>query len=319
MNLYAIGIPAIMVYNFASGVIRTSGDTQKPFIYLVIAGVVNVVLNYLLCLVFAQKAAAVALATTISQYVGAVLSFVYILRDKGACNFSFKNIRFSFGELKNILRFGIPSAFNTMLFALSNVQMNAAINSYGLYATAGNAAASTLESLSGSFTNGFSVATVAFVGQNVGAEKPKRVKLSILTCLIVAVSVQMVASLTIFALREQVLSLYIPDAPEAVRFAVSRMRHVLIFMPMATVANIFISSTKAFGYSIVPMLISIIAVLGFRVLWLEAIYPRLELIEHTIDNVYLCYTCSWILHFVGNTVAFLVIYHRYKKGKIVQI
>lgn len=253
IKLYAIGIPALMLYNFAAAVIRTSGDTQRPFIYLVIAGIMNVALNFVLCLVLEQKAAAVALATTASQYTGAILSLVHLLKDKGICGFSFGCMRFSFRELKSILRIGIPCAFNSMLFSLSNVQMNAAINSYGVNATAGNAAAANLESIASSFTSGFGVAAVAFVGQNVGAGDKERVKKSIFSCVTAAFLVQLAVTLSVFLLRRYWLMLYLPNEPDAVAFAVSRMKHVLLLMPLSAFFNSLASSMQAFGYSFIPM------------------------------------------------------------------
>ena len=319
MNIYCLGIPAIMLYNFASAVIRISGDTQRPFNYLVIAGVVNVLLNIVLCFVLEQKAAAVAAATTASQAIGALLCMIQLLRSQGYCSFSFKRMSFSVKELIAILKIGTPCAFNSMLFSLSNVQMNAAINSYGLSATAGNAAAANLETLVSSFTTGFNTATVSFVGQNVGAGNKKRVGQAILWCFVISVSLAFITSELIFLLRDYALALYLPDAADAVAVATLRMKRVLLIMPVAAAMNIFVSSLQAFGYSFIPMMNSIITVLVFRLIWLEFIYPPLEAIEHTIDNVYLCYTVSWILSLLAHATMFTVIYLRYRKGKVKKI
>ena len=319
MNLYALGIPAIMVYNFAGAIIRTSGDTQRPFIYLVIAGVMNVALNFALCLVWENKAGAVALATTVSQLVGAVLCFIHLCRSKGICTFAIKNISFSFRELGTILKIGLPCSFNSMLFSLSNVQMNAAINSYGVNATAGNAAACNLETLSSSFCSGFITATVCFVGQNVGAGNPARVKKSIWACFAISTILAAISSLSIYLLRDYVLTLYIPDEPGAIAFAVSRMHHVLLLMPISAAMNVFVSALQAFGYSVIPTINSIMTVLVFRVIWLEWVYPRLEAIKSTIDNVYLCYSVSWVLTLIAHSVMFTIIYTRYRRGKLKQI
>ena len=316
MNIYAMGIPAILLYNFSGAIIRSTGDTVKPFLYLVISGIVNVVLNIILCFVLDNKVVAVAVATTASQLVGAVLTFVHLLKLGGICKFDFKNIIFSWHELLAIVKVGGPCAFNSALFSLSNVQMHSAINSYGTAATAGNAAASNLETLVSSFTTGFSTATVPFVGQNVGAGKPERVKKSIMCCFALSFVISLISSLSIYSLGEHALALYLPDSSDGVEFGLSRMKFVLLFYVIASTYNIFVNSMQAFGYSFIPMLNSIITVLGFRVLWLELIYPRLDAVRHTIDNVYMCYTISWSLSFLAHMTMFIIVYIRYKKGKV---
>ena len=319
MDIYAIGIPAILLYNFSGAVIRSTGDTVKPFLYLVISGIVNVALNVVLCFVLDNKVAAVAIATTASQFVGAVLTFVHLLRLEGVCKFDFKCISFSWQELSAIVKVGAPCAFNSALFSLSNVQMYSAINSYGTAATAGNAAAGNIETLIGAFTTGFNTATVPFVGQNVGANKQERVRRSIMWCLVLSGVISLVSSVTLYAFGEYALALYIPDSPDGIAFGLSRMKFVLLFYVVAAVYNIFVSALQAFGYSFIPMMNSIITVLGFRVLWLELIYPRLDAVKHTIDNVYMCYTISWTLSLIAHFTMFIIIYTRYRKGKVKSI
>ena len=211
---------------------------------------------------------------------------------------------------------GVPCAFNSALFSLSNVQMHSAINSYGTAATAGNAASANLETLVGSFTTGFNTATVPFVGQNVGAGKPERVKRSIIYCLILTTVISFASSVLIYSMGERARALYLPDSQEGIEFGLSRMKFVLLFYVIVAAFNVFVSSMQAFGYSFIPMLNSIITVLGFRVIWLELIYPRLDAVKHTIENVYMCYAISWSLSFIAHFTMFIIIYTRYKKGRI---
>lgn len=317
MQIYAVGIPAVMVYNFAAAIIRTTGETQKPFLYLVIAGITNVVLNVLLCLVLEEKVAAVAVATTSSQIVSAVLCMRYLMKQNGGCSFSFKKLSFSFSELFAIFKVGLPCAFNSALFSLSNVQMHAAINSYGAAATAGNAAATNVEQFTGAFSTGFNSAAVPFVGQNVGAGNKDRVKKSIGFCILVSASIAIVAGNLLYLLGEPILTLFGADSPDAITAGLSRMKHILLFYVIAAIMNIYASALQAFGYSFLTMMNSIVTVFVFRMIWLEFIYPPLEAIEHTIDNVYLCYTVSWSLTFLAHLVAFLIVFLRYMKtGKV---
>ena len=322
MNIYAVGIPATLLYNFSAAIIRSMGDTTHPFIYLVIAGITNVVLNVLLCLVLENKVAAVAIATTVSQFVSGILTFVHLARLDNGAGFNVKKMSFSFGELWAILKVGAPSAFNSALFALSNLQMHSAINAYGTAATAGSSAASSVEGVNGAFSTGLNSATVPFVGQNIGANNPKRVKQSIVCAIVLTASISFIISTTMYILGEHVLSLYLPadqSGADAVASGLSRMKYVCRFYVIAATYSVFVSSMQAFGYSFVPMLNSIITVLVFRIFWLEVIYPRLDAVNHVIDNVYVCFTISWTLSLIAHFTMFMIIYTRYRKGKIKQI
>lgn len=319
IKVYAIGVPAVLVYNFGASIIRTSGDTQRPFNYLVVAGVLNVVLNFALCLVLTKKVIAVALSTTVSQFVAAVLTVWHLLRDKGICGINIKEIRFSAKELVGILKIGAPCAFNSALFSLSNVQMQTALNSYGTAAIAGNSAAMSLESSIGSLSSGFNSATVPFVGQNVGAGNKKRVGKSILICSSVSAAIGLVGGVGLTLMAEPILGLYLPGNAEAVQFGIARMRHVIMFYAIAAFYGTLVSAMQAFGYSFIPMINSIITVLGFRVLWLEWIYPILDASNRHINNLFVCYTISWTLSLIAHTTMFIIVYSKYKKGKVRQI
>ena len=131
LDIYAIGVPFIMLYNFGSAIIRTTGDTQRPLYYIVVAGVINVALNIVFCLVLEQKVAAVALATTISQAISAVCVTVHLFKMRSPCKISLKEISFDFSELGKIFKIGFPSAVNSSLFSIANLQITAAVNAYG--------------------------------------------------------------------------------------------------------------------------------------------------------------------------------------------
>lgn len=322
MNIYAVGIPAILTYNFSSAIIRSMGDTTRPFIYLVIAGIVNVGLNLVLCLILENKVAAVAIATTVSQLIGAILTFIHLVRLDGGMGFNIKKLSFSFRELGAMLKVGMPSAFNTALYALSNLQMAAAINAYGTAATAGSAAAINVESICGAFTAGFNSTTVPFVGQNVGAGNRKRVRQSIVCAMLSSIVIVFFVSMSIYLFKEQILQLYLPvneSGAEAVSMGIARMKYVCRFYTICSVSGVVLAAMQAFGYSFVPMINSIITVFGFRIFWLEVVYPILDAKNHVIDNVYLCFTVSWILTLIANVIAFCVVYIGYKKGKVKQI
>lgn len=317
LKIYAPCVPLIFVYNFGAAIIRTAGDSATPFRYLVLSGAANFILNVAFCFIMSNKVAAVALATALSNLIGTVLTSLYLIRGCGIIRFSFRDISFSFSDLSSILKIGVPSAFNSALFSLSNLQMHAEINSYGEAATAGNAAASNLEGFVSAIYGGLMVSTVTFVGQNVGAGKSERVKKSILNAELIGFVVTFFLGIGIYLCGNILLPLYVPDNEAALAFGMSRMKYIMIPQFVSSVFGILVSSMQAFGYSLVPMINSTITVLGFRILWLETIYPKL--IDHygrNINCLYSCYTISWLLSLLVHSLTFAIVYRRYKQGKI---
>lgn len=319
LDIYAIGIPAIMVYNFGAAIIRTSGDTVRPFIYLVIAGILNVAFNFLFCIILEQKVAAVAIATVLSQLIACVLVLIHIFRLKGSCGISVKRLSFSFRELGGILKIGAPCAFNSALFSLSNIQIQATLNSYGTEAIAGSSAAGTIQQFISSINTGFNASTVPFVGQNIGAGNKKRVGQSVRACFLLSTSLTFAFSVIFYLLGEPILALYLPKSPESVEYGMLIMRYSVLCYLVPVAYNVFVSAMQAFGYSFIPMINSIITVLGFRIIWLTYIYPKLDAANHVIDNLYVCYPISWTLSLLAHMTMFFIIYVRYKKGKVKQI
>jgi Na+-driven multidrug efflux pump len=166
----------VFLYSFGSAIIRVSGDSKRPLYYMIFAGALNVVMNFILCLVLENKVAAVGIATLSSQALGAVLVITHLLRIDGPCKLKVKEISFSFDEFKRIMATGLPSAFNNALYSISNLQIQSAINAFGSSAVAGNSASVQIEGLASSCTNAFGTTALTFVGQSIGAGKKDRVR-----------------------------------------------------------------------------------------------------------------------------------------------
>ena len=141
MKIYFAGITFTMVYNFCAAILRAAGDTRGPLIYLTFAGVVNVVLNVIFVTVFHMNVAGVALATTISQGISAVLVLRALMKRSDACRLQLKEMRFHRPQLVKMLRIGMPAGIQSSLFAISNVLIQSSINSFGDVFMSGNAAA----------------------------------------------------------------------------------------------------------------------------------------------------------------------------------
>ena len=169
MRIIIVATPITLLYNYGSAILRTLGDSQRPLIYIVIAGAVNVVLNIVLCLILPQKVVAVAIATVVSRLISAVLVVRRLCKLEDSSRVDIKQMRFDFRSFTRIIRFGIPASISLLVLPLGNLQIATAINSYGANALAGHSAAISVETITFAFCEGFATTALTFMGQNIGA------------------------------------------------------------------------------------------------------------------------------------------------------
>ena len=309
LMIYFAGAPGILLYNVGAAIMRSNGDTQRPMIFLVIAGVLNVALNVVFVKFFYLEAAGVALATALTQYLSAFLTLRCLFRETDATRLEFKKLRIYGRELYDIIRYGVPSGATNCLFAISNLQIQSVINTYGIAAMNGNSASSSLESVFATVISAFSAATVAFTGQNIGAGKPDRVKKSIVTSLMVTVAFIFVTTWASSFLCSPLLGLYNSD-PEVIEMG--KIRYVILMRSyfICTAYNIINSASQAFGYSLPVMICSVFSIVGIRFLWMLTVYPKYQ----TFEMIYYCYTVSWTVNVIAALAVFMIAYSRYRKA-----
>jgi len=223
LKIYFAGMIFMMVYNFCAAILRASGDSKSPLIFLTIAGVINVGLNVIFVTLLHMNVAGVALATTISQGVSAVLVIIALMRRTDACKLYLKKIRFYKAELLEIIRIGLPAGIQNSLFSISNVIIQSSINSFGDLFMSGNAAANNIDGFLYVTLNSFHQTALNFIGQNVGAGQYKRAKKILWICLGYVTVVCLIVATIILALGPTLLSIYIPDSPEAVAWGMVRL------------------------------------------------------------------------------------------------
>ncbi|MBQ9098583.1 MAG: MATE family efflux transporter [Clostridia bacterium] len=315
LRIYLLGTPAILVYNFGSAVIRVSGDTKRPLYYIISSGLLNVILNFLLCLILPQKVAAVAIATFSSQVLSALLVIIHLIRMEGPCRMNLRHMVFDLMTLRRIVRFGFPTAITNSLYSVPNLMIQSAINSFGPAAITGNTSAANLEGMLGCFHNGFSVACMTFVGQNLGAQRQDRVNKTILFCLLINVLIGSGLGVGSTVFGEPLLRLYIPNDPAAVAYGMVRMKHISLFLGVGALNALLASCMNAFGYPISQTICGLISILGLRIIWMTILYP----LRPSIDMLYFCYTVSWCLQLILLTGAFCIVWRKYKKGTLHEI
>ena len=312
IRIYISGAPFTLFYNYSSAILRTLGDTRRPLAYITVAGIVNVVLNVILCLILKQKVAAVAIATVASKIVCSLLAGRRLMNLEDDSRVVVKNMKLDIEALGSIIRFGIPVSISNMIFPLANLQILTAVNSYGHDAIAGSSAATSINSIVNAFVAGFGMATTNFMGQNIGAKNPDRVKKSFWYSAAVNVFVSGSIGVIVYLSGRLWLRLILgADSDVAIEYGMIRMSCVTLFMFANATNRSFNSALQAFGYPMLTSITNIVFTLGFRILWMQIIYP----LHPTFQMVMLCFTVSWILNMLFYGACFAVIYYRYvKKG-----
>lgn len=291
MIAYFCGMPANMMYNFCASMLRSSGDTVRPLLFLSAAGVVNVGLNLVMVIVFDLGALGVGIATAVSQWVSCILIVAYMMHLDGGCCINFKKLQIDRQVLKRMIVIGLPAGIQGTLFSLSNVLIQSSINSFGKIIVASNTAAVNLEGYIYATQNAVYHAALTFVGQNMGAKKYSRMKKCVFLCIAVVVVVGIVIGMTVLLLGRQLLSLFAPGNEVVINIGMQRLSILASTYFLCGLMEVGCGVMRGLGKSVTPMLVALAGVCLFRILWIYTIFQA----NHTLFTLYLSYPISWIM------------------------
>lgn len=316
LRIYFAGITATTIYNFGSALLRAIGDTKRPLYYLLAAGAVNVVLNLLFVIVFKMDVSGVALATIISESLSAFLVIRCLMRETGAIKLELKKLRVHKAELISIIRIGLPAGFQGIVFALSNVVIQSSVNLFGNIVVAGNSAAANIEGFVYMAMNSFYQATLSFMSQNFGAGEYKRLN-KILACgelCVVAVGLVLGNAAVLFG--NQLLSIY-SDSPEVIAAGMVRLHYISKVYFLCGIMDVLVGALRGIGYSVLPMVVSLLGACGLRLLWIATVFQIPEF--HKVEVVYLSYAITWIItagvHFLCYVIVRKKVTKKYEQVK----
>lgn len=290
LRVYFLGMPAIMLFNYSSSILRSVGDTRRPLYCLAAGGVVNVLVNLVLVVVFRLDVLGVAVGTVLGNVVAAVLVVRLLMREAAPFRLEWARVGFFRKELSNMLKIGVPAGVQSMVFSFANVFIQASINGYGAMAVAGSAAALNYEHYCYFVISAFGSAATTFTGQNYGAKQGARCKtvyrhamwLSVLGC----------GLLNLFFVWQErwAIGLFSTEA-EVFEFAFIRMETVLLWQWMACSYEISSASLRGLGYSSLPALLTIFGTCVLRLCWIRFYCP----LHPDFQSLMIVYPVSWIL------------------------
>ena len=307
MRIVFCGMPALMLYNFGSGILRAVGDTKRPLAFLTAAGIINVILNLFFVIVFGMGVAGVALATIISQYISALLVIRCLINTDSAYKLTLSRLRISKEKFIQIVRIGLPAGVSGAVFSISNVLIQSSVNSFGSITMAGNAAAQNIEGFIYTAMNSLYQASINFTSQNVGAGKTHRIVRVLVCCLGIVAAVGLILGIGAMIFGTQLLHIYSSD-PEVVRYGLIRLSIISITYFLCGMMDVACGSIRGMGYSITPTVVSLLGACALRVIWIFTIFQ----IDRSLFVLYVSYPVSWAITFLAHMACFAVFYRRYK-------
>ncbi len=290
LQIYFLGAPIVLFYNFSAGMLRAVGDTFRPMLFLMIAGVANVVLNFFFIAVCGLTVEGVAIGTVAAQGISSVLAFIVMRKTDGFSKFSFKHLKVYKSELIDIVKIGIPSAIQSVMFSISNVLIQSTVNSFGDVAVAGNTAASQVDAFVYTTGNSIANASISFASQNYGAGKIDRVKKGIFISIVIVFAVQFGVGLLMLTFARPLTSIF-AESENALMYSRQRLDIMGLFYFMCGIMEVLTYNMRALGKSITSMVISIFFGCIMRIIWLKTFF----LLNPTYAMIFYSYPISWLL------------------------
>ena len=290
LRIFFLGSPASLFYNFGAAILRASGDTKRPLIFLSISGLLNVLLNILFVTAFNMNVAGVATATIISQYLSAVLVLITLMREKSAIRLSLARIRIYAKELLEIIKVGIPTGIQSTLFSFSNVIIQSSYNYFGSVTVAGVGAGANIDAFVYLPMNSVYQAALTFTSQNYGAKKYDRLKKVAINSTVIVSAFGIIIGLIVIVFGRNIAWLY-TDTESVIDVAMIRVMVMGTTYFTCGIMDVGSGCLRGIDHAVYPMFVTIAGACGLRIVWIMTVF------EHHKDLLVLLmsYPISWVV------------------------
>lgn len=302
MRIYFLGMPFFMLYNYGAAILRAVGDTKRPLMFLVVAGVTNAVLNMILVIVFHLGVAGVAIATIISQLISCILVLRCLYMTDSSYQLRFSRLCMKKFYLVQIFQVGIPAGVQSTVINISNALLQSSVNSFGSTAMAGYTAANNILGFLYASVNAVTQACMSFTSQNYGVGKYKRMDRVLLDCGILSFVIALVLGCGSYMCGGEILKVYTED-PEVIRCGVEILSITTVPYFLCGIMDLFPGALRGMGHSGVPMILSIIGTVGTRIVWIFWIFPQ----HRSLYTLFISYPASWFITIVLQVVCFVFV------------
>lgn len=284
LRIYFLGMPFFLIYNFGSAILRAKGDSARPLYALVASGILNVILNLVLVIRFQLGVAGVAIATVISNGLSAGMVLAFLMREEETYRFTWWKMRIDRRMLGDIVRIGVPAGIQGMVFSLSNVVIQSAINSFGSACIAGNTAGQNFEYMAYFVVEAFAQTAVTFTSQNFAAGNVARCREIYRKTELLALGCTAAVSAAFLIFRYPLIGIFTTD-PEVIRYAMIRMYWIMDIELLTSSYEISGGCLRGMAHSMLPAAETILGCCVFRVFWVQVVFRAFHSI-HVLMSVY---------------------------------
>ena len=273
LRIYLLGMPVVLLYNFQSAIFRSCGNTKTPLLALVISGITNVILNLCFVIGFHMSVEGVAIATVAANVVSSIILFISLSRTELVVRVDIKKLGIEPSILMEILKIGIPSGVQGMIFSFANIIIQSAVNSLGTTVMAASSAAFNLEIFAYYVMNAYNQACTTFTGQNFGAGKNDRCRKTLQLCLIQCFVATGVVCTAILLCGHSLLSIFNPEVA-VIDTGMIRLRYIFFGYAFSFAQEVLSGYLRGFGVSFIPAICTIVGICGVRLIWIFHIFPH---------------------------------------------
>lgn len=301
MTVYLTGVIPSFLYNIGAGVLRAVGDTKRPLYFLIVACLCNIVLDILFVVVLHLGVLGVGIATVISQVVSAVLVVLALMRTPHSFRLNWREVRFQRAALLAVLAIGIPAGIQSNMYAISNVLIQAGMNSFGTDVVAAWTAFGKIDGFFWMISGAYGISITTFVGQNFGAGRIDRVKKSVRVCTLMTMLTAALFSIIMCGFSAPLLGIFTDDA-QVVELGKVMISYMSPYYVAFVLVEILSGAIRGCGDALKPMIITGSGICLLRVVWLFTVLPYYR----RFTTILVSYPVSWVL----TSILFLIYYRR---------
>lgn len=316
-RIYFLGMVPFLIHNYGVSILMASGDSKRPLYYLAAAGVLNLVLNLIFVAALGMDVAGVALATVLSQLLSAFLVLRNLATRRDMCRFEISRMQLNRDMLGDIVKVGLPAGLQGSTFSITNVIIQASVNSFGSAVMAGNSAAGNLDGITYASMLAFHQSAMSFAGQNYGAKRYDRINKILRYCLLYVVLIGIGSGWGIYALGRPLLNIYIPGDEEAISYGLTRLFYISVLYFIFGMSNVFSGLLNGLGKTFATMLISVFNISVVRIIWIYTLWQIPK--YHTYKMLFTVYPVTWTLSLIMMAAYYLIVVRkmlRREKNKV---
>lgn len=305
LRILCPGLPFLVLYDFGAAILRARGDSRRPLRALIESGILNVILNLFFVIVCHLDVAGVAIATDIANIYSAWLIIHWLRREDGDFRLQLRSLKLNRQVTRRILQIGTPAALQGVVFCISNVFIQAAINSFGSDAVAGSSVSLNFEYFGYYMLSEFAQASTTFISQNYAAGNNARCRSIFRVALVQALLLSAAICIPLTIFRAQAVWIYTSD-PDVQAYACQRMLLVLLLTPMPGCYEVPAAVMRGYGHSLTPALEALFGTCAVRIIWLFTVFRA----SPTLPTLYLVYPVTWIITTILTCTSLFVILRR---------